>query len=88
MKRTITYRILYFLIGLLLVVAAPLQADDNDILDRVIHLSKNRETIYHLLGEVSEQSGYLFIYDSKIINNEQIVKIPGGKYSVRDARAA
>ncbi|WP_293717163.1 STN and carboxypeptidase regulatory-like domain-containing protein [uncultured Parabacteroides sp.] len=85
MKRTITYRILYFLIGLLLVVAAPLQADDNDILDRVIHLSKNRETIYHLLGEVSEQSGYLFIYDSKIINNEQIVKIPGGKYSVREA---
>lgn len=85
MKRTITYRILYFLIGLLLVVAAPLQADDNDILDRVIHLSKNRETIYHLLGEVSEQSGYLFIYDSKIINNEQIVKISGGKYSVREA---
>lgn len=85
MKRTITYRILYFLIGLLLVVATPLQADDNDILDRVIHLSKNRETIYHLLGEVSEQSGYLFIYDSKIINNEQIVKIPGGKYSVREA---
>lgn len=76
---------LYFLIGLLLVVAVPLQADDNDILDRVIHLSKNKETIYHLLGEVSEQSGYLFIYDSKIINNEQIVKIPGGKYSVREA---
>lgn len=85
MKRTITYRILYFLIGLLLAVAVPLQADDNDILDRVIHLSKNKETIYHLLGEVSEQSGYLFIYDSKIINNEQIVKIPGGKYSVREA---
>lgn len=76
---------LYFLIGLLLVVAVPLQADDNDILDRLIHLSKNKETIYHLLGEVSEQSGYLFIYDSKIINNEQIVKIPGGKYSVREA---
>ncbi|WP_075557219.1 STN and carboxypeptidase regulatory-like domain-containing protein [Parabacteroides timonensis] len=85
MKRTITYRTLYFLIGLLLAVAVPLQADDNDILDRVIHLSKNKETIYHLLGEVSEQSGYLFIYDSKIINNEQIVKIPGGKYSVREA---
>nr|WP_129734088.1 STN and carboxypeptidase regulatory-like domain-containing protein [Parabacteroides goldsteinii] len=85
MKRAITYRILYFLIGLLLAVAVPLQADDNDILDRVIHLSKNKETIYHLLGEVSEQSGYLFIYDSKIINNEQVVKIPGGKYTVREA---
>lgn len=85
MKRTITYRILYFLIGLLLAVAVPLQADDNDILDRLIHLSKNKETIYHLLGEVSEQSGYLFIYDSKIINNEQVVKIPGGKYTVREA---
>ena len=85
MKQTVTYRILYLLIGLLLTVAVPLQADDNDILDRVIHLSKNKETVYHLLGEVSERSGYLFIYDSKIIDNEQVVKIPGGKYTVREA---
>lgn len=85
MKQTVTYRILYFLIGLLLAVAVPLQADDNDILDRVIHLSKNKETVYHLLGEVSERSGYLFIYDSKIIDNDQVVKIPGGKYTVREA---
>lgn len=85
MKQTVTYRILYFLIGLLLIVAAPLQADDSDILDRVIHLSKNKETVYHLLGEVSERSGYLFIYDSKIIDNEQVVKVPGGKYTIREA---
>lgn len=85
MKQAATYRILYLLVGLLLMTATPLRADDNDILDRLIQLSKSKGTIYKLLGEVSERTGYLFIYDSKIINNEQIVKVPGGKYSVREA---
>lgn len=80
-----TNRTLYYFIGLLLAVAVPLQANDSDILGRIIHLSKSKETVYRLLGEVSERSGYLFIYDSKIIDNEQIVKIPGGKYTVREA---
>lgn len=85
MKQAATYRILYLLVGLLLMTATPLRADNNDILDRLIQLSKSKGTIYKLLGEVSERTGYLFIYDSKIINNEQIVKVPGGKYSVREA---
>lgn len=85
MKRIATYRLLCFLTGLLLITAAPLQADDNDIFDRIIHLSKSEETVYQQLGKVSEQSGYLFIYDSKIIDNEQLVKIPGGTYSIREA---
>ena len=88
MKRTVTYRLFFCLIGLLLMTAIPLRADDKDnknVLERLIHISKSKETVYDLLGKVSEQSGYLFIYDSKIIDNEQVVKIPGGKYSVREA---
>ena len=79
MKRTVTYRLFFFLIGLLLMTTIPLQADDKDnknVLERLIHISKSKGTVYDLLGKVSEQSGYLFIYDSKIIDNEQIVKIP------------
>lgn len=85
MKRIATYRLFYFLIGLLLIVAVPLKADDSDVFDRVIRLSKSKGTVYRLLGEVSEQSGYLFIYDSKIIDNEQIAKIPAGKYTIKEA---
>ena len=29
-------------------------------------------TVYALLGKVSEQSGYLFIYDSKVIHNDSV----------------
>lgn len=85
MKPRATYCILCFLIGLLLTAALPVQADDSDILKRIIHLPKSKETVYHLLGEVSERSGYLFIYDSKVIDNEQIVRIPAGNYTIEDA---
>lgn len=85
MKTRATYCILCFLIGLLLTAALPVQADDSDILKRIIHLPKSKQTVYHLLGEVSERSGYLFIYDSKVIDNEQIVRIPAGNYTIEDA---
>lgn len=85
MKPRATYCLLCFLIGLLLTAALPVQADDSDILKRTIHLPKSKETVYHLLGEVSERSGYLFIYDSKVIDNEQIVRIPAGNYTIEDA---
>lgn len=85
MKPRATYCILCFLIGLLLTAALPVQADDSNILKRIIHLPKSKQTVYHLLGEVSERSGYLFIYDSKVIDNEQIVRIPAGNYTIEDA---
>jgi hypothetical protein len=37
------------------------------------------------LGKISEQSGYLFIYDSKVINNDSIVKVKKMNCSVRRA---
>lgn len=83
-----TYRMLSFLIGLLLITVTPMQADnydEKDGLDRLIRLPRSKETVYQSLGKVSERSGYLFIYDSDIINNEQIVKITAGKYTVREA---
>lgn len=85
MKPRATYCILCFLIRLLLTAALPVQADDSNILKRIIHLPKSKQTVYHLLGEVSERSGYLFIYDSKVIDNEQIVRIPAGNYTIEDA---
>ena len=88
MKLSATYRLLLILIGMLLMTASPLQADDKgdkDVLERLIQIPRSKETVYQLLGKVSERSGYLFIYDSKIIDNEQVVKIPGGKYTIKEA---
>jgi hypothetical protein len=66
-------------------IAIDIQADKHDALDRIVQVSKNKGTIYELLKDLSEQSGYLFIYDSQIIDNDKKVKITKGEYSLRDA---
>jgi len=69
----------------LLIIASALQADNGDILDRPIALSKDKGTIYELLHQVSHLSGYQFIYDSSIIDNDKKIKIKKGTYSIREA---
>lgn len=77
------HRILVWL--LLLVMATAVQADDGGVLNRKIQLPKSKESIYKLLRQVSDKSGYLFIYDSQIIDNDKEVKIAKGEYTVREA---
>ena len=38
-----------------------------------------------MLNLISNVSGYLFMYDSKVINSNRTVRIPAGKYSLKDA---
>ncbi len=63
----------------------PVKAQGEDVFDRTVELSKGRGTIYSLLGEVSDRSGFLFIYDSRLIDNEQKVRVKTGQYSLREA---
>lgn len=79
-----SFRFLVLLLGMLF-IAGNVRADGGDVLDRIIQLPKAKETIYSLLGKISEQSGYLFIYDSKVINNDSIVKVKKMNCSVRRA---
>ena len=51
---------------LLLFIAARVKADDSGILDRIIRLPKSEMTVYKLLSKITEETGYLFIYDSKL----------------------
>lgn len=76
-----------FLIGCvsLLLAIVPIVAQGQNVLGQVIQLPKTKGTIYQLLGLVTDQSGYLFIYDSKIIDNEQDVSLKGGHYTIREA---
>ena len=66
--------------------AIHLQADDNDdVFVKKINLSTGKGTVYMLLKEVSEQSGYSFLYDSRIIDNDKKVSIKKGEYTLKDA---
>lgn len=45
------------------------------ILDQKISLSENRYTLYELFGQITEITGYYFIYDSKLVNSDKNVKV-------------
>ena len=68
------YRYLSILFMLFFVVDT-MRADGGDVLERIVRLPKSKGTVYSLLGNVSQQSGYMFIYDSKVIDNDAVVKI-------------
>ena len=58
-------------------------ADDGKWLDRKIQMKESRDTRYELLKKVSEKTGFLFMYDSQVVNNDQVVRIHKGKYTLR-----
>ena len=55
------------------------------MLNRIVYLSKSKGTVYVLLGMVSERTDFLFIYDSKVVDNERLVKIEKGSRTLRQA---
>jgi len=66
-------------------IAINLQADDNTVLAKKVKITTGRGTVYQLLQEISAQSGYAFIYDSRIVENDKRVSIRKGEYTIRDA---
>lgn len=70
---------------LLLIATTGVKADGGDVLERIIRLPAVKGTVYALLGKVSEQSGYLFVYDSKVVNNDAEVKMKRRRCTVRQA---
>lgn len=55
------------------------------MLDRKVDLPKMKGTVYSLLSNISQQTGYLFIYDSKVVQNDLVVKLRKGERTVRQA---
>lgn len=83
MKANAVHRLLFFFY--LLLSAVTVKAGDGDVLDQVINLPQCKETVYRLLAKISDQTGYQFIYDSKLVDNEKIVKLKAGNRTVRQA---
>jgi hypothetical protein len=68
-----------------MLTALPLQAENEEGLNRKIKLPKSKGTVYELLEKLAGRSGYLFIYDSGAIGNEQPANIKKGEYTLRQA---
>ena len=66
-------------------MAVNIKAQNQDVFDRVVRINRNRGTIYELLKDISKQSGYLFIYDSQIIENDKTIRVSKRTCSLRDA---
>ena len=69
----------------LFLITCGMRADGGDVLERIIRLSGTKGTVYSLLSKVSEQSGYLFVYDSKVVNNDIEVRTKKKNCTVRQA---
>ena len=69
----------------LLIAYFPLQAQSDEVPDLTIRISSRKGTTYEFLNLISEQSGYFFMYDSKMINSNRSVRIPAGTYSLKEA---
>jgi len=70
---------------LFLFVFIPVRANQQDVFDRVVRITRSKATVYELLKDISDQSGYLFIYDSRIVDNDKKVTVKRGNYPLRDA---
>lgn len=84
MKSTDRYSVL-LLIFLMSFFANYSLCNSKDSLDKIIYLQKGRYTVYTLLNSVSDASGYMFIYDSKLVNNDIKIKIESGNRTVKEA---
>ena len=62
----------FFIIFLsLLLITCDMRADGGDVLERIIRLPGTKGTVYSLLSKVSGQCQfYVFVYDSKVVNND------------------
>ncbi len=75
----------FLLCLLLLLLGAALRAEGgDDWLDRKLSMKDSKGTRYQLLRQVSDQTGYLFVYDSQVINNDEHVRIRKGEYTLRE----
>lgn len=79
------HRFLIFFLGLFLITTGSTKADGDDVLERVIRLPGMKGTVYSLLGKVSERSGYLFVYDSKVVNSDVPARTKEKNCTVRQA---
>ncbi len=66
-------------------ICLPIRAQSDDLPNIMIQMPKSKGTTYVMLNRISELSGYLFMYDSEVVNSNRRVKIPAGTYTLEEA---
>lgn len=85
MKRAVMFVCIVLFYCVLPGIFYGLHAQNKTGLDSIIYLAKEKGTVYSMLERVSDKSGYLFIYDSKVVDNGRSVKLKEGARSIREA---
>lgn len=83
MKSNPSYLPVCYFVWLCFLISLPIQAENEDGLNHTISFPHSKGTIYELLEKVTELSGFLFIYDAEVLNNEQTVDVKEGEYTLR-----
>ncbi|MDL2299773.1 carboxypeptidase-like regulatory domain-containing protein [Bacteroides sp. OttesenSCG-928-E20] len=86
MKKTVHHNatLCLYICWLLLGVATTVYADEGDVLNRVLKFPHSKGTKYQLLRQVTDETGFLFIYDSAVMDNDKEISIPEGEYTLRN----
>lgn len=84
MRQTVPFHFFLCLAWLFISVIFPAKASE-DGLDRQIDLPRSKGSVYKMLELVTDRSGYLFVYDSQVIDNDKEVKLKKGTYTIRQA---
>jgi len=79
----IVYRVLFC--SFLILMVGNVRAQDSDWLNSKMQITETKGTRYQLLRHISDQTGYLFVYDSQTLNNDTEIQIRKGEYTLRDA---
>jgi hypothetical protein len=64
-----------FLLFLFIGFTRNLAFGQESVLEQKITLEKQRTSVYNVLNQITESTGYFFIYDSKLVDNEKQVNI-------------
>lgn len=82
--RAVICRILSTFLLFFVFTSAPLflKAQES-VFDQKIVIEPQRASIYELLGKVTEASGFFFIYDSKIVDNDKTSRITSKSKTLR-----
>ena len=76
--------IFYFTLTLVIMSELHLSAQNNPS-GKTFNIPESRGSAYDLLDKISTQTGSLFIYDSKVVDNKKRGRISRGEYSIEKA---
>jgi hypothetical protein len=77
------FKNVYLMMGFYMFLVCTTAAGQDVVFETRVMLPKQTSTVYSLLNQISRQSGYHFIYDSRLINNDRMVSIKRKRLEIK-----